>query len=140
MKNGVIEVHTDGGSRGNPGPAASGFVVELDGKEVYRGSKFLGKQTNNVAEYSAVVIALEWLVSSPYKVDCSRTTFYLDSELVVKQIKGLYKVKDENLKKLYVRVIDLIDLLSVKVVFINVPREQNKVADLLVNQELDKNI
>src|SRR3990172_2608879 len=102
MQNDVLTIHTDGGSRGNTGPAASGFVVELDGKEIYKGSKFLGKQTNNVAEDSAVILALEWIVKNKILLDVQGTiqsgliTFLLDSELVVKQIKGLYKVKDEN--------------------------------------------
>ena len=137
MQTEELIIHTDGGSRGNPGPAASGFVVEMGGKEVYKGSKYLGKQTNNVAEYSAVIIALEWLSLSPFTAHCSQITFFLDSELVVKQINGIYKVKDETLKILVAKIIEMLKMYSVKVTFKNVPREQNKEADLLVNQELD---
>ena len=134
-----IIIHTDGGSRGNPGPAASGFVVEVGDEIVCEGSKYLGKQTNNVAEYSAVVLALEWIISSlPKRYTLLPITFYLDSELVVKQIKGIYKVKDLNLQKLHSKIQELIKQITVDITFLNVPREQNKKADLLANQELDK--
>lgn len=140
MENDNLVIHTDGGSRGNPGHAACGFVIENKDGEVYRGSKYLGFQTNNYAEYSGVVTALEWILSSmPSKYGYLPITFYLDSELVVKQINGLYKVKDLNLQILHQKVLSLINQLKVKVFFKNVRREQNKIADLLVNQELDTN-
>lgn len=140
MQNEGIVVHTDGGSRGNPGPAAGGFVVEANEKVIYKSSKFLGNQTNNFAEYSAVILALEWISSHlPITYHLLSITFLLDSELVVKQINGLYKVKDENLRSLYYQVVELIKRFNVKVIFKHVPREKNKEADSLVNQELDKN-
>lgn len=140
MEKDNIVIHTDGGSRGNPGAAACGFVVDIGENEIYRGSKFLDKQTNNYAEYSGVIVALEWVLSSiPFVYKQLPITFYLDSELVVKQINGLYKVKDLNLQILHQKVLNLVRQLKVKVFFKNVRREQNKIADLLVNQELDTN-
>lgn len=140
MKNDGIIIHTDGGSRGNPGPAACAFVAELEGKEVFSKAKYLGKQTNNYAEYSGVILALNWLVSQlPGTYSLLPITFFLDSELVVKQINAIYKVKDENLKKLFFEVLDLIKKINKKIIFKNVPREKNKIADQLVNEELDKN-
>ena len=132
MEKGELIIHTDGGSRGNPGPAACAFVVEQNGEVVFRASKYLGKATNNVAEYSGVIIALEWLNKE------SDAVFFLDSELVVKQLNGLYKVKDENLHKLFTQVKILIKQTGKKIIFKHVRREENKIADLLLNQELDR--
>lgn len=139
MQSEDLTIHTDGGSRGNPGPAASAFVVEKGGMEIYKGAKYLGIQTNNFAEYTGVLLALNWLKS--YQINSSKAlvvNFFLDSELVVKQINGLYKVRDAGLKSLFDQVKVHISSLSINVTFRNIPREQNKEADLLVNQELDK--
>lgn len=136
-----LTIHTDGGSRGNPGPAACAFVVERNGEVIFKGSKYLGKVTNNFAEYSGVVLALEWFLSSPFiNSELSIINFILDSELVVRQLNGLYKVKDENLQKLFAEVKNLITKNGKKVIFKNVPREENTIADQLVNEELDRNI
>lgn len=134
-----LTIHTDGGSRGNPGPSACAFVVEENGRVLYKGSKFLGKATNNYAEYSGVILALDWLVSLPITYHPSSITFFLDSELIVRQINGKYKVKDENLKKLHTEVNNKIGKMAIEISFKNVPREQNKIADRLVNESLDKN-
>jgi ribonuclease HI len=139
MKTDEIIIHTDGGSRGNPGPAACAFVVETNGKEIFKGSKYLGIQTNNHAEYSGVILALKWLYKSSILNHKSLIIFLLDSELVVKQINGLYKVKDENLRNMFYEVFELIKSFKIEVVFKHVRREQNKIADFLVNQELDRN-
>lgn len=140
MQNEPIIIHTDGGSRGNPGPAACAFVAEENGVEIFKSSKFLGNTTNNVAEYSGVILALEWLVNkSPSVFNRSSVTFFLDSELVVKQINAIYKVKDQNLKNLFLEALSLMEKFGGSINFKHVPREQNKIADLLVNQELDRN-
>lgn len=138
MKNESIIIHTDGGSRGNPGPAACAFVAEVGGRILFSSSEFLGKATNNFAEYSGVLLALKWLESAENKNN--NIIFYLDSELVVKQINGLYKVKDENLRNLFFEVLEYIKKLNLQIVFKNVPREKNKTADSLVNKELDKQL
>lgn len=138
MKNEEITIYTDGGARGNPGPAAIGFVVMQHNAAIYKGSKYLGIQTNNVAEYTAVIFALEWFINQKL-VDNNDSSilFLLDSELVVKQINGLYRVKDENLKVLFTKVVDLMKKIRNKIIFKNIPRSANQEADQLVNDELD---
>lgn len=136
-----IIIHTDGGSRGNPGPAACAFVVEEKNKIIFEGYKFLGKATNNVAEYNGVILALEWINRESGIVNQeSGITFLMDSELIVRQLNGIYRVKDEELQKLFFQVKKLIVESKTKIIFQHVPREKNKEADLLVNQELDRNI
>ena len=136
MQNGSVTIHTDGGSRGNPGPAACSFVAEENGSEINKYSKYLGVTTNNVAEYSGVILALKWLTEKKY---FNRSIiFLLDSELVVKQINGVYKVKDENLRNLFFEILTLMKKFGQQIVFKHIPREKNKIADFLVNWELDK--
>lgn len=135
-----VSIHTDGGARGNPGPAASAFVVEKNNSVLTQGSKYLGTATNNVAEYQGVVLALDWLTQEKNKGNIFNAIFFLDSELVVKQITGVYKVKDENLKTLHLKIIKVIQSYPTKILFKNIPRIQNKIADGLVNKELDSNI
>jgi ribonuclease HI len=139
MKDLGIIVHTDGGARGNPGPSACGFVVEDGGAIIFRGSKYLGINTNNYAEYSAFVIAMEWLNSNKEKLSKKDIHFFSDSELVVKQLSGLYKVKNEKLKVLNTRVQELSKNLGLKIFYKNILRDKNKDADELVNNELDRN-
>jgi ribonuclease HI len=141
MQRNAITIHTDGGSRGNPGPAACAFVVNNDFEEIAKGSKFLGNKTNNYAEYYGVILALNWLIKNSTIINnIQGIVFVLDSELVVKQINGIYKVRDEVLHNLYSEILTLLKKTNIKVHFINVPREKNKVADFLVNKELDNNM
>jgi ribonuclease HI len=137
MQKDQITIHTDGGSRGNPGPAACAFVAEENGKEIFRSSKYLRNTTNNFAEYSGVILALKWLNENKFKN--TSVIFFLDSELVVKQINAIYKVKDKNLRNLFFETLSLVKKLENNIVFKHVPREKNKIADLLVNVELDRN-
>jgi ribonuclease HI len=127
---------TDGGSRNNPGPAACGVVIRNEKEEiVFTSSKFLGTATNNQAEYGALVLALEKakeILKKGGEVTCC-----LDSELVVKQLNRQYKVKDEKMKELFAQVCKLC-LEFDKVEFVHIPREKNKLADKLVNEELDR--
>ena len=137
MLEGIIKIYTDGGARGNPGLAASAFIVIRKGKVVHKESIFLGKKTNNEAEYSAVFLATKWLAIN----DLSRlesVEFFLDSELVVRQLRGEYKIKSENLKTLYVELKKLLLKINKSISFNYVRREKNKLADKLVNLELDK--
>lgn len=138
MLDNTISIHTDGGSRGNPGPAACGFVVEEGESVLHKGSKYLGRATNNHAEYFGVIAALTWLKDERSLLK-RNIVFYLDSELIVRQINGIYKVKDVNLQKLNKEVKNIIEETGVSVIFKNVPREHNKIADALVNECLDKN-
>ena len=132
-----IKIYCDGGSRGNPGRAASAFAVVEGGKTTKEESGFIGITTNNVAEYTAVKNALEWLNQSKFNKENVNATIVLDSELVTKQINGDYKVKSANLKQLYKEVKDINVLLMCGLKFVNVPRIKNKLADTLVNEALD---
>jgi len=129
-----VKVNCDGGSRGNPGPSAYGVViVASDGQIIEEFGEYLGVQTNNYAEYSAVVAGLEKLQSlNIYDAD-----FFLDSELIVKQLNGDYRVKNETIKPLNTRVNELIK--SMDVTFTHVYRKDNKLADAIVNEVLDSN-
>lgn len=136
----LLEINTDGGSRGNPGPAAIGVFAQADGQVVFSLSEKIGETTNNVAEYTAVLRALEKIEED--KIMSEKIRFILDSELIVKQITGLYKVKQPHLQALRKKIIDLIKSLrandQIKLMsFINVLREKNKEADRLVNEALD---
>lgn len=135
----TLIVNCDGGSRGNPGPAAGAFVVSENGKQIYSDSKFLGITTNNIAEYEAVILALEWILSNKKDVTVESIKIYLDSELITRQIKGIYKVKNLKLKNLNGKAMSLIQKIDKKIFFENVSREKNKNADRLVNIELDRN-
>lgn len=128
-----IKVFCDGGSRGNPGPAAAGVAVTtLDDQVIAVYHEYLGIQTNNYAEYSALILALKQLHNPQQEV-----LFYLDSMLVVQQIKGLYKVKNANIRPLYEQVMQLIQGRNVQ--FQHVPRAENTLADEQVNICLDNN-
>ncbi len=133
-----ITIFTDGGSRGNPGPAGSGAVIYQDGVEIGHVSKYLGIQTNNFAEYEALILALETthkLLGSPVS---EPVTVKMDSELIVKQMKGEYKVKHPELKKKHEKVRLLIMEAYPKIKFVHVPREENKVADQYANDAMDR--
>ncbi|MFH1971478.1 MAG: ribonuclease HI family protein [Patescibacteria group bacterium] len=134
-----LALYSDGGSRGNPGPAASAFVAEKNGKIVFNQSKFLGIKTNNVAEYFGVVMALKWLKKYSGQNQINQVFFHLDSLLIVNQLSGLFKIKSENLKKHFLEIKQLEEKISCKVIYKHVYREKNKMADFLVNKCLDKN-
>ncbi|MEK7526208.1 MAG: ribonuclease HI family protein [Patescibacteria group bacterium] len=141
MEEKVLKVFTDGGSRGNPGPAAAGVYITLGEQEVFKGGKYLGETTNNIAEYKALVLAVNWVLSNFSKHSVKEVLFTMDSELIVKQIKGEYKVKDEKLKEHYIFVnekLSQLKLSGVNYQFRHVKRHENKVADKVVNQILDK--
>lgn len=138
-----IIIHTDGGARGNPGPAGIGVLIEMGNREIENSenrveiSKYIGEATNNQAEYQAVVEALKYLKEN-YSEEDIEVNFYLDSELVVQQLNGKYKVKNEGLKPLFYEARDLIFKLGGKVSFSHVLREKNQVADKLVNYAIDE--
>jgi ribonuclease HI len=127
-------VHADGASRGNPGPAAAAVVAyDTEGTELTSRAKRLGKATNNVAEYSACLLALE--LAADFGVP--NVTIRMDSELVVKQMKGEYKIKNENLAVLAEKVRELAAGFT-KCVWEHVPRARNTAADKLANEILDE--
>lgn len=134
MKKGTLTINTDGGARGNPGHAAWAFVVKENGKVLYEESEYMGIATNNQAEYTAVLKAMVWLSSN---VSCPRVSFILDSELVTRQLTGVYKIKEEHLRELAAKVKEKEHALSFPVTYQSVRREQNREADALVNETLD---
>ena len=132
-------VYTDGGARGNPGPAAIGIIIyNEDKKKIAEFSKFVGSRTNNQAEYLAVIEALKKIVEIPDnnpEVHC-----LLDSELVVEQLNQRYKLKNEGLKPLFWEIRELVMKLGGKIQFEYISRNKNKLADKLVNEALDKDV
>ena len=134
----LLQIYCDGGARGNPGPAATAFVVEKNSKVIFKSTKFLGKATNNVAEYSAVLLAMRWL-SKLREKGFDEVRFILDSELVAKQLAGLFKIKNENLRALYFSVKEEEKKIPSRISYASVSRNKNRLADLLVNKTLDEN-
>lgn len=134
-----IIVHSDGGARGNPGPAAIGVVIEREnGEKIEEISKTIGESTNNIAEYSAVLHGLHCLQALFGEETMElQIDWFLDSELVVKQLAGEYKVKNPGLRQIFEEIRDLRARFP-KLTLSHVRREQNKRADQLVNEALDK--
>jgi len=133
-------IHADGGSRGNPGPAGAGAMIRDElGNSVASVSQFLGTRTNNFAEYEAVILGFKTLDKLITKEKCSDTTVAvkMDSELVVKQMRGEYKVKNPTLKEQHARLLHIIGLFGT-VSFSHVPREENSDADALANAAMDR--
>ncbi len=134
---GRLIIFTDGGARGNPGHAGIGAVFYYEDEEgnrteLERTKKYIGETTNNFAEYTALIEALEHASKLKYKkVQC-----YLDSELVVKQLNGLYKIREKTLQPLAARVLSLTNRFS-QVNFSHIHREKNAVADKMVNEAID---
>lgn len=128
-----VIMHIDGGSRGNPGPAAYAVVVRsADGAPLAAFSKFLGEATNNVAEYQGLLAALDYALKHHHL----RLRVLSDSELLARQIEGTYKVRSADLKPLHAQARQMIARLETFAIE-HVPREQNREADRLVNQALD---
>lgn len=126
-------VYTDGGARGNPGPAATGVVIKDENGEMLESyGEYLGAQTNNYAEYAGIISALKKAADlGADEVDC-----FLDSKLVVEQLKRNWKVKEPTLQKLFVEAYNLSEKFK-SVTFTHVRREENKEADAEVNKVLD---
>lgn len=132
--NNKVLITTDGGARGNPGPAACGFTI--NGKAY---GEYLGETTNNVAEYQGVIMALKKLKALIGKANAATTNIEIrmDSELLVKQLNNEYKINEDHLKPLYVDTHNLtLDFKTIT--FIHIPREQNKKSDAMVNGILDR--
>lgn len=130
-----LTIYTDGGARGNPGPAGIGIVIKSGGKTVKEYGEYIGRATNNQAEYKALISALE----SAEEMGAEEIDLNMDSELIVKQLKGEYKVRASELAPLFLKVHNLragFKKFSVR----HIPREKNKEADKLVNEAIDKHI
>lgn len=131
-----LTIFGDGGSRGNPGQAAYGFAVfDKDNNLLYSEGKRLGVTTNNVAEYSAVINALRYVIEHYPNIELVH--FKLDSLLIASQMSGTYRVKHPDMKELFITAKGLEAQLQAQIIYSQIPRDQNKVADKLVNDALD---
>ncbi len=132
-------IYTDGGARGNPGPAGAGVVIyqeKGDGEELAEQfGKYLGTATNNIAEYTALLLAIR----RAREMGATSIDFMMDSELVVKQMRREYKVKEPGLAALFVKVWNEMPYFR-KVTFTHIPREKNKAADKMVNEAIDQGV
>jgi ribonuclease HI len=130
----LLTIHTDGASRGNPGAAASAYVIARSGQPAIEAAERLGLMTNNQAEYTALVRALEHALELGPE---HSLLIHSDSELMVKQMRGEYRVKNEELRELYAEARRLVQRFQGRVSFQHVRREQNSRADALCNEVLD---
>lgn len=128
-----LEIYCDGGSRGNPGHSAYGFVVLENGKIIEKQGGYIGIATNNFAEYTAIVKALQWLSENQKG---RRLSFFLDSELAFSQLSGIYKVKNADIRDFIFKIRQLENDFPA-VTYAHVRREKNKQADAMVNLALD---
>lgn len=135
-----IIIYTDGGARGNPGPAGAGaYIIDESGKEIKGVSKFLGVKTNNYAEYEAVILGLSELkkiISKEERKNIS-VEVRMDSELVARQLSGKYQIKEETLFPLFIKIWNMKVADFPEISFTHVPREKNKQADRLANEAMD---
>lgn len=135
----TLNVFTDGGARGNPGPSAVGvYIADEDNKKIAGFGKAIGEATNNVAEYRAVIEALDWIIENKkLLLKNAKINFFLDSKLVCSQIIGIFKVKNIALRDLLLDVRDREGQINLPVFYRHIPREQNAKADAFVNEALD---
>jgi len=135
-----MEVHifTDGGSRGNPGPAAIGvWAQDEQKKQLFQASVYIGQATNNIAEYQALITSAELLLERFSTLNPEKISWFLDSKLVVEQLNKKWKIKQEHIQVLAEQAWKLLNQLAVPYTINHIPREKNKMADSLVNQALD---
>jgi len=132
----IIQLNFDGGARNNPGPAGAGGVIKEDGQVIKKYYKYLGEKTNNQAEYLAALLGIRVIKQLNLEID--QLVVIGDSNLVIEQLKGNYKVKNQLLKELHAKIKkELVDIED-KVVFKHVKREKNESADALVNKAIDE--
>lgn len=134
-------IYTDGGARGNPGPAAIGFVIKDQADQtITEQSAYIGHSTNNTAEYQAVIHALAWVKTNLSPAPSLKINFFLDSQLVANQLSGNYKIKQPHLRQLASQAQSLQTSLHITPTFTYIPRAQNHRADFLLNRELDSRL
>jgi len=133
-----VNIYTDGGSRGNPGPSGYGLVIYDDQKNIlYQESKFLGIKTNNEAEYLALLGSLNWLKTHYEFYQIDQANFFADSQLLICQFQGKYKIKAPNLKDLFIQAQQSLQQMNLHYQFSHIRRELNTLADKLANQAMD---
>jgi ribonuclease HI len=130
-----LVLYTDGGARGNPGPAALGYVCYEREKKLFSNKRYLGERTNNGAEYEALIAGLEEIHAKGFTN--AELEVRMDSELIVRQMQGVYKVKHQDLKILHARAQKAAQVVT-RVSYTHIPREKNKEADGLVNEAIDE--
>ena len=136
-----IAIFTDGGARGNPGPAALGvFIEDENHTELARIGKKIGEATNNVAEYAAILEGFNWALLNKKKLKMESINFYTDSQLAYSQLSGLYKVKNPKIREFVFTIRQKEAELKIPVFYSHVPREKNIRADFMVNQALDNRL
>jgi len=134
MSSGRLTIYTDGAARGNPGPAGAGaHIQDEDGNTVSEDFRYLGEATNNVAEYEALLLGME----RAHELGAVRIEMRADSQLVVRQVCGEYRVRNPVLQGLHARVLALESKFE-SVEYTHVPREQNRDADRLANRAIDR--
>lgn len=130
----IIHAHTDGASRGNPGESGIGVILRnAEGNIIFSGSGYIGKATNNVAEYEALLACLH----KAQLLQCKKLVVHSDSELMVRQMRGEYRVKDKNLQKYFQRAKKLLTSAPFDFQIVHIEREKNHDADLLANAGID---
>ena len=133
MGKGILKLYVDGASRGNPGEAGAGFyLLDGDGNELLKGMRFLGRMTNNAAEYQALILGLREALG----IGRDSIEIYTDSELVANQMKGIYTVKNKQLRRLHQEVVALLDKFH-RYEITAIRREDNRKADRLANEAID---
>jgi len=134
----ILSIYTDGAARGNPGPGGAGAIIKTE-QNKYQFKKYLGKTTNNKAEYQALILALQKArhLIKQKNFEIKKIICYSDSELLVRQLKREYKVKNADLVKLFVKVWNISHDLP-KIEYHHIPREKNKQADKLANLAIDQ--
>ena len=136
-----ISIFTDGGSRGNPGPAALGVFIEDEKKvELARIGKAIGDATNNVAEYAAIIEGFNWALTNKENYNIQSINFYMDSQLACSQLTGLFKVKNPKIREFVFEIRQKESALNVPIFYTHIPREENFKADFMVNLALDNKL
>ena len=130
----IVYAHTDGASRGNPGESGIGILLRDEhGVELFAGCGYIGTATNNVAEYEALLACLQKAVS----LQCEKLVVHSDSELMVRQVQGKYKVKNKSLQRYFQKVQKMLSSAPFDFSIVHVMREENRDADLLANTGID---
>ena len=136
-----IHIYTDGGSRGNPGPSALGvFITDDKGVVIAKIGKKIGITTNNIAEYSAILAGLTYVLNNKEKILPESINFFMDSQLAYSQLVGLYKIKNDGIRNLMLEIRKKEAELNIPIFYAHIPREKNKNADAMVNLALDNKL
>ncbi|GIW64114.1 MAG: ribonuclease HI [Patescibacteria group bacterium] len=133
----VLKVNTDGGAKGNPGPASIGVVFYINNKKIFQHHSPIGVATNNDAEYQALIFALNEIKKEKEKLvnkhKIEKIDFYSDSNLLVNQVNGLFKIKNGKIKEYVLKIKILEQEINLPIYYHHIPREKNQEADRLVN-------